>query len=44
MTIIEQLRKAIQAYDGPLPPTGDSIKEQWFRQAIAQLRALEAQQ
>ncbi len=41
MTIIEQLRKALREYRGPI--TGDSIEAVWFRQAARQLLALEAQ-
>lgn len=41
MTIVEQLRKAISEYKGPLPATGNSIDEIWLRQACRQLLALE---
>jgi hypothetical protein len=41
MTIVEQLKQQIRAYDGPLPATGNSIEEAWFRGAVAQLYALE---
>jgi hypothetical protein len=41
--IIEQLKQAIEAYDGPLPAIGDSIQEVWFRNAVKQLIELERQ-
>ena len=41
--IIEQLKQAIEAYDGPLPATGHSIQEVWFRNAVKQLIELERQ-
>jgi hypothetical protein len=41
--IIDKLRQAIEAYDGPLPAIGDSIQEVWFRNAVKQLRELERQ-
>jgi hypothetical protein len=41
--IIEQLKRAIEAYDGPLPAIGDSIQEVWFRNAVKQLIELERQ-
>jgi hypothetical protein len=40
MNIINQLKTAITAYQGPI--TGDSIEAAWFRQAVRQLLALEA--
>lgn len=43
MAIIENLRKQIEAYEGPLPAIGDSIEEIWFRQAVRQLLDLERQ-
>lgn len=43
MTIIEQLRQAIAQYRGPLPATGNSIEEIWFRQAFQQLLDMERQ-
>jgi hypothetical protein len=42
--IAEQLRQAIEAYDGPLPAIGDSIQEVWFRNAVKQLIELERQE
>lgn len=44
MTIIDQLRKAISEYRGPLPACGDSIEEVWLRQAFRQLLDLERQE
>lgn len=43
MTILEQLRKAISEYKGPLPATGNSIEEMWLRQAFKSLIELERQ-
>lgn len=43
MTIIEQLRKAMSEYKGPLPATGNSVEEIWFREAFKQLLAMEHQ-
>lgn len=43
MTIIQQLRKTIEAYQGPLPAIGNSIEEVWLRQAFQQLLELERQ-
>jgi hypothetical protein len=40
MTIIEQLRAALQNYQGPI--TGNSIEAVWFRETARQLLALEA--
>jgi hypothetical protein len=41
MSILEQLRKAISEYRGPLPAVGDSPEELWLRQAFKQLLELE---
>ncbi len=41
--IVAQLKQAIEAYDGPLPATGDSIQEVWFREAVANLIELQRQ-
>lgn len=43
MTIIKQLKRAIEAYDGPLPAVGDTVEEVWFRQTVKQLWALQGQ-
>lgn len=43
MTIIQQLKASIEAYKGPLPATGNSVEEIWFRQAFRQLLDLELQ-
>jgi hypothetical protein len=43
MTVIEQLRHAIESYTGPIPATGDSIEEVWFREAVNNLIALDRQ-
>jgi hypothetical protein len=42
--IIEQLRQAIEAYEGPLPAIGHSIQEVWLRNAVKQLIELERQE
>jgi len=39
MTIIQQLKAALQAYEGPI--TGNSIEATWFRETARQLLALE---
>lgn len=41
--IAEQLRRAIAAYTGPLPASGNSIEEVWLRGAFQQLLDLERQ-
>jgi hypothetical protein len=41
MTIIEQLKAAIEAYEGPLPAIGNSPDEIWLREAFKHLLALE---
>lgn len=41
MTIIEQLKKSIENYKGPL--VGNSIEAVWFRQAVKQLLDMERQ-
>lgn len=41
--IAEQLRKAIAAYTGPLPASGNSTEEVWLRGAFQQLLDLDRQ-
>lgn len=43
MSVVEQLRKALSEYKGPLPAAGNSVEEVWFRQAFKQLLDLERQ-
>lgn len=43
MPIVEQLRKAISEYLGPLPACDNSPEELWLRGAFKQLMELERQ-
>lgn len=44
MSVVEQLRKAISEYKGPLPASGNSVEEVWLRGAFKQLLELERQE
>lgn len=40
----EQIRTELEGYSGPIPATGNSVEEVWFRSTSALLQALEEEE